>query len=327
MPPASGPAFFETSSSPTCDSLRPNAVTRRVESSPSLVPVPPLLRGQRWRALAGLPLLASVACTQFEPGDDVLLNSNVDSLMGTQSADEEPAEGEDFECVTPESLEPVDAQLVMPTAGTPVVMQRLQFLTLGPGVPPAGALVHACALPDVDCRAPLTDDYTLDAEGWVELPLYEGFNGYIELRGDTVMPTLVFLGKPLERPRSTAYPIAIVESAILPGLSGATGTMQTATEGLLTIRVFDCDDRSASGVRYSYEPAAGVPWYYVDGLPSSAAQETGVEGLGGVINNPPGVTQINIAARDGRQIAARKRVAVRPGWMTAVRVWIADEVL
>jgi hypothetical protein len=115
-----------------------------------------------------------------------------------------------------------------------------------------------------------------------------------------------------------------VQRAILPGVSGATGTVQNDSSGLLVIRVFDCEDISASGVSFS-QRQEGVEWYYVDGLPSSLASETGSEGLGGFINTPPGVSTIETSGRSGEALASRKSVAVRADWMTALRMWIGEE--
>jgi hypothetical protein len=283
--------------------------------SRSLMPI--VQRVARWSA-GGVVLVGAAACTEFAPGDDVLPSSADNFLMG------DVVPGEDFRCVTPASVDASNADLVTPVDQTVKLNQPLQFLTLGRGEVPAGAQVHACALADVECTEPLTIDYPLTPEGWVNLPLSQGFNGYIEIRGDTILPTMLFLGEPLRRPRPTDYPIALVERSILPGISGAAGTMQNATTGLLTIRVFDCEDVSASGVRFSQQQE-GVRWYYVNGLPSSAAEETGTEGLGGFINTPPGVSIISTTGSTGQPLASRKSVAVRADWMTALRMWVGEE--
>jgi hypothetical protein len=263
-------------------------------------------------------LLNSVACTEFEPGDDVLTSA------GNQLLDGEPPEGEDWRCVTPESVDATDAALVMSTDTSMKITQAIQLLNIRGGTVPEGATAHACARADVDCTQPLTTDYPLTTEGWVNIPLPVGFNGYLEVVADSIMPTMVFLGEPLRRPRPSNYPVALVEKVILPGLSGATGTMQNDSTGLLTIRVFDCQDVSASGVKFSQRQEA-VEWYYVDGLPSSQATETSSEGLGGFINTPPGVATITTTGRAGQQLASDKLVAVRAGWLTVVRMWVGEE--
>ena len=265
-----------------------------------------------------LALPSIVACTEFAPGDDVLASD------GQQLLDGEPPEGEDWRCVTSESVDAVDAALVTAAESSQRITQAIQFLNIATGTVPPEATVHACARADVACAAPLTMDYPLTAEGWVNIPLPVGFNGYLEIEAETILPTMLFLGEPLRRPRPSNYPVALIEHNILPGVSGATGTMQNSTTGLLTIRVFDCQDVSASGVKFAQQQDA-VEWYYVDGLPSSEATETSSEGLGGFINTPPGVTTITTTGRAGQQLASNKLVAVRAGWLTAVRMWIGEE--
>lgn len=259
-----------------------------------------------------------VACTEFEPGDDVLGGADNRLLDG------EPPEGEDWRCVTSASIDAVDAALVTAADSTQRITQAIQFLNIGTGTVPPGALVRACGRADVDCAQPLTSDYPLTADGWVNIPLPVGFNGYLEIRAETILSTMLFLGEPLQRPRPSNYPVALVEKAILPGVSGATGTMQNDSTGLLTIRVFDCQDVSASGVSFSQQQA-GVEWYYVDGLPSAEASETSSEGLGGFINTPPGVSIITTTGRAAQPLASSKRVAVRAGWMTGLRMWVGEE--
>jgi hypothetical protein len=267
-----------------------------------------------------LALSSLVACTEFEPGDDVLTSTDGRLLDG-------PApEGEDWSCVTEASVATIDADLVNVPQQSDRIMQSLQFLTLGTNLVPTGSDVRVCSRADVNCELPLAQGFSLDAEGWVTLPLYVGFDGYIEVRADGVLPTMLYIGEPLQRPRPSNYPVALVQRAILPGVSGATGTVQNDTTGLLVIRVFDCEDVSASGVSFSQQQEqAGVEWYYVDGLPSSVASETSNEGLGGFINTPPGVAAINTLGREGRPLASRKSVAVRADWMTALRMWIGEE--
>jgi hypothetical protein len=265
-----------------------------------------------------LVLLSLAGCTEFAPGDDVLTTSDGRLLDG------DPAEGEDWRCVTPESVATIDADLVMPAQQSVRINQSFQFLTLGTGIVPPSSSVRVCARADVNCQQPLADGFTLDADGWVTLPLFVGFDGYVEIRAEGVLPTMLYIGEPLQRARPSNYPVALVQRAILPGVSGATGTVQNDSSGLLVIRVFDCADISASGVSFS-QRQEGVEWYYVDGLPSSLANETSSEGLGGFINTPPGVSTIETFGRSGEPLASRKSVAVRADWMTALRMWIGEE--
>lgn len=307
-----GPVLVNFSS---CAPGRAAIFSRAIVSRLAFSQVPP---GVGHCCAVALVALNSVACTGFEPGDDVLEND------GQQLLDGDPPEGEDWRCVSSESIDATDAALIMPSDPTMRITQAIQLLNIRGGTVPEGATAHACARADVACEEPLTADYPLSAEGWVNIPLPVGFNGYLEVEAESIMPTMVFLGEPLRRPRPANYPVALVEKVILPGLSGATGTMQNDSTGLLTIRVFDCQGVSASGVSFSQQEQA-VEWYYVDGFPSAEATETSSEGLGGFINTPPGVATIATTGRAGQQLASDKLVAVRAGWLTVVRMWIGEE--
>jgi hypothetical protein len=159
-----------------------------------------------------------------------------------------------------------------------------------------------------------------DADGWVDLPLYEGFDGYLEISGDLIVSTTLFYAAPLGRgTRNLQSPHGLVEKSVLPALSGATGTAQDANLGLVYLRAFDCTNAPAPGVEFSID-RAGAPWYFVDGLPTSLAEQTAESGLGGFLNVAPGVSVVNAAiAATGAAIAPPKSVLVRGGWITGLR--------
>jgi hypothetical protein len=181
--------------------------------------------------------------------------------------------------------------------------------------------VRACAQRDVECAEPLTDNLPVDGEGWVDVPLFEGFDGYLEVTGETVMSTVLFYAGPLAPGTEVDHtPLALIEVGRLPALSGATGTAQDPSLGLVVLRSFDCRGDAAPGVSFSIDKP-GFAWYFVGGLPSSTAVATAPEsGLGGFINVDPGVAVVN-AALPGSSlpIAKPKSVLVRRGWMTAMR--------
>jgi hypothetical protein len=268
-----------------------------------------LIRSRVWAA----PQLAlALGCTEFEPGSDEIATE-----MVTQQQLPDAAPGQDWACLNDAAPAPM---LLRNPAGERLV-QSLQILNLASGQVIPNVFVRACAQRDVDCTEPLTEQLSLDADGWVDVPLFEGFDGFLEVTGDSLMSTVLFYADPLTPGTEVDHtPLALVERSILPALSGATGTPQDVTLGLVVLRSFDCTGEPAPGVSFSIDQG-GVAWYFVGGLPSSNAVATAAgSGLGGFINVPSGIAVVS-AELPGAPvpIATPKSVFVRPGWMTALR--------
>lgn len=258
-----------------------------------------------------------LACTEFEPGTDELAPG--DSFAEASSGALTPGVGRDWSCIG--DLVQEEAGVARATANAGRLIQSLQVLSLAAGTVPPDVSVRACTVIDVGCAAPVTPDLPLDAQGWVDLPLYEGFDGYLEITGPTLVPALMFYQYPLsaDSRRDTA-PLGLVERALLPMLTAAIGTPQDPMLGLLTLRAFDCKGDEAPGVQVSIDKP-GVGWYFVSGLPSAAPTETEGSGLGGFLNVPSGITvaQFALTSRE-REIALPKALVSRPGWMTSLRL-------
>jgi hypothetical protein len=253
-----------------------------------------------------------VACTEFEPGTDELSEASAVTLQGS------PGPGREWGCVS-QPAAPRD--LVTSPVGADRLVQSVQILSLVSEQVIPDISVRACSQRDIECTAPLTENLSLDAEGWVDLPLYEGFDGFLEITGETVMSTALFYADPLtlgtEVDRTA---LGLVETALLPALSGATGTQQDPEFGLVVLRAFDCQGEPAPGVTFSIDKP-GAPWYFVGGLPSSTAVATEAgSGLGGFINVAPGIAVVDAELPGApAPIARPKSVVVRQGWMTALR--------
>lgn len=231
--------------------------------------------------------------------------------------DEATPLGKDWSCL---QVQRPPSPLVTIPAGASRLVQSLQVLSLANGEVPPNVRVRACPARDVDCANPLTDNISVDLRGWVDLPLYEGFDGFLEITGETVVSTLLFYSDPL-RPNGQVdkTPLGLVEKDLLPGLSGATGTQQDPALGLVYLRAFDCQGVAAPGVTFSID-RPGWRWYFVGALPSASAEETADTGLGGFINVAPGVAVVDARLpSENLAIATPKSVLVRANWMTGLR--------
>lgn len=274
-----------------------------------------VLRLPRRRGARGVchaAVLLGVGCTEFESGTDELTPE-----MVTQQQQPQPLVGQDWTCLG--SVAPPPMLLATPSGER--LVQSVRFVDLATGDVATNISVRACAQRDVDCLEPLTGLLPLDADGWVDVPLFEGFDGFLEITGETVIPTLLFYAAPLSPGTEVdRTPLGLVQREILPALSGATGTQQDPRSGLVVLRSFDCSGDPAPGVSFDIDKA-GFPWYFVGGLPSSTATFTaGESGLGGFINVAPGIAVVNaVLPGSALPIATPRSVLVRGGWMTAMR--------
>ncbi|MEY4548080.1 MAG: hypothetical protein RL685_4275 [Pseudomonadota bacterium] len=264
-----------------------------------------------------IPLcLAALACTEFEAGSDELQGSggSTDTRLGALT----PEVGRDWSCIG--ALVQGDTGIARPIANAARLVQSLQVLSLAAGSVPPDVTVRACTQQDVGCVNPVTSSLPLNAEGYVDLPLYEGFDGYLEVTGPTIVSALMFYQYPLNASsRRDTTPLGIVEKAVLPMLTQAIGTPQDPGLGLLALRAFDCSNEEAPGVQYVID-RPGVPWYFVAGLPSGVPVETDRSGLGGFLNVAAGTSVVRISLSSGeREIALPKSLLSRPGWMTVLR--------
>jgi hypothetical protein len=267
-----------------------------------------------WKLLSALGL--ALGCTQFEPGSDELPEPS--GLEETRADALTAQTGRDWSCIGPLGT---SSEVIRNTANAARLVQSLQLLSLASGTVPKEVVVRACAQRDVNCTNPLTPDIPIDAEGWVDLPLYDGFDGFLEIRGPEIVSTLFFYQEPLSTTsRLDVAPLGVVEKTLLPMLTAAIGTQQDPALGLVYLRAFDCKNDEALDVRYTIDKR-GVPFYFVAGLPSAARTETDSSGLGGFLNIPEGIAVVDASLKSAdKDIALPKTILVRPNWMTGLRL-------
>jgi hypothetical protein len=274
--------------------------------------VRPSLLGLLHGTACGCALGLGVGCIELEPGTDEL----PDPSQVTQ--EEQPAAGRDWSCLR-ESTAP--GVLVNSPIGASRLVRSLQITDLVSGTVPPNVFVRACGQPDVDCTTPLSGQIPIDAEGWVDLPLYEGFDGYLEVTAETLVPTMLFYTDPLNiETQVDTTPLGVVTKSLLPGLSAQTGMAQEDSLGLVYLRVFDCNRDPAPGISFSVNQQSAWRWYFVGKLPTSLADSTSDTGLGGFINVTPGVAVVGAELPNSPiPITPPMSVLVRPGWMTGLR--------
>jgi hypothetical protein len=261
-------------------------------------------------------VLAALACTPFEPGTDELPDPNERDGFSESSSTAAltPAQaGGDWSC-----LGPVTAPVPAPAEGAERIIYSVQILDFFTGLPQPGMQARACGLGDVECTRPVTAPTASDADGWLDVTLYAGFTGFLELTGP-VAPSMFYILDPLTKDALPTYPYLTINTAGLEALGRALGIALDLSQGLMSFRTFDCQGRLAPGVKLT-KVGAGVAWYFIGGLPSITEQRTGSDGLGGFLNIPPGLAQIDLLAPDGASITGPRSLLVRGGWFSSVFV-------
>jgi hypothetical protein len=142
--------------------------------------------------------------------------------------------------------------------------------------------------------------------------LFVGFDGFMEVLADGMIPELFFLNAPLTGD-TESFP-----SFLVPLLSGAAlvETLGVAFDdryGFIGYWALDCEGAPAEGVIMSND-AGGVVYNFVDGVP--AFQPMTADGIGGFLNVPPGRVLIRAVVANGGQTVAVRSFVVRGGWIS-----------
>jgi hypothetical protein len=253
-------------------------------------------------------LVAMVSgCTDYEPASDTLPADSVSELA--------PSDNPSWACLSPTN-EPAPVPVFSETVAR--VVYSVQVVDLSTGQIYPDARVRACGITDINCEDPVTENLEVDDEGWVDLVLFRDFVGFLEVTSSEAVPYLFYLTEPLTQ-SAVEYPLAVVSIASLGPLIQLVGVPPEPGTGVVAVRTFDCLGNTAAGVSFSTD-TDGVPWYFVDGLPTGTGTETGGDGLAGLVNVQPGLAVVDVNAPNGVSIRGPQSVVVRPNWLTAVFV-------
>ena len=202
------------------------------------------------------------------------------------------------------------------TAGTISLTVALQSFQSADRVP--GATVKFCASSDPNCDEPLATE-TTDAEGSVtaEVMIGEaGFDGYMEVTGGERFPTLLYFSSTPTEDISVTF--AVLGQVTADGFAAILGLSFDEERAHAAMIGFDCQDRTAYGLRFSAESGDDQTQdgYLLGGLPNPDATSTDRSGVGGVFNIPPGETTMSAELEDGTRVFERE-VVLRQGFITS----------
>jgi hypothetical protein len=249
----------------------------------------------------------SFGCSSFDGGSDVLA---APPLMTS----EQMTPGADWSCLADR------APAAVPVAPGPGrIVYSVQMLDLTTRRAPSGLLARACILTDVECAQPVSGWVPIDPQGWLDIPLPQGFFGYLEIMGDNTVPGTFYPGEALEQSTTLNYPGLSLDADSLEALTDVLGLAVDPSQGQLAVRAFDCDGSTAPDVVLS-KVGAGQRWYFAGGLPSVTATRSGDDGFGGFVNVPPGVASVDAQTLAGQSIGGTRSVVVRAGWFSVMFV-------
>lgn len=242
------------------------------------------------------------ACTEFEPGADIETVTEA-ALAGS------------WGCLDETTPPDTDA------ANAPRAVRSLRVTGFVGGSEVSGVRVRACTVRDPECLSPVVPWMETAVDGWVDVPLYAGFDGYLEITGPGAVPVMVFYSAPLAA-TTAVDPDAVFVVDTETALSFDRlflGREAFPSSGVINVRASDCANTPAAGVQFRIEPSA-VSWYYVGDIPVATADATTESGIGGFSDVGPGIVVVTAElAESGRQLAPPRSVFVRPGWFTNIR--------
>jgi hypothetical protein len=250
-------------------------------------------------------------CTKFA--------SELDRLPGDEEIANElqPESDLDWSCV-PETQPPaIAANMAQP------ITYALQIANLVTQQPLPNTQVRACFRADVGCSTPVGPTLTTDASGLVQLTLFEGFNGFLEIVADGMVPTLAFFPAAWSSaliPYMEQLPILLLPGAALPTLAAASSVQIDASSGLVSMYAYDCVAPLAAGVRLAIDSASAVPYAFVNELPVVGQDVTSESGIVGFVNVQPGIVVVTASPAGEEQTLSVDTMLVRTGWLTVGRL-------
>lgn len=263
------------------------------------------------RGLLAFALLlgATPGCTEFEAGNDELPapESSVAAIGGDEWAclGEAPA--------TP--VVQVDMNRPLAYRGT--------WLDIVTRAAPPNLRARACGISDPECNAPLTPFIAADTSGVLQLPLFHGFAGYLEVLSDTTVPTVAFFPATLTANTSTVFQEPVPRTLVQPGglisLAQVNGIEIVPTAGYVVMFSLNCFESLTANVEFSLnDQAAATRYYFANQFPSITLETTTPDGIGGFVNVPSGVATVSATRFSTRELIRAATVFVRPGWGSSI---------
>ena len=252
----------------------------------------------------------ALGCTEFADGADELpVTGIMPNLAG----------GGDWGCLAedrpPSPPVPIDTNRPLTYRGT--------WIDIGTRAPPSNLRARACGIADPACSEPLTPFASADSTGLIELELFHGFAGYLEVTSDVTVPTIAFFSSTLTADTSTVYEESLSRTLIQPGalvsLANVYGIEIEPTAGYITIFSLNCAGRVTENVEFSLSnQGSAVRYYFDNNFPSITLETTTPDGLGGFVNVPGGGASVSATQGTTGELVRTATLFVRAGWGSSI---------
>lgn len=169
---------------------------------------------------------------------------------------------------------------------------KVRMAYAGDEGPVLGATVDICDKLDLECTGSSLNfpkGLTTDADGYVITKVTQGFDGFVRVKGQDVMDSRVFVGRPLitQPPVKEVQLLRKLDYSLLAAFAKQEVDPTRGTAILLSI---DCGGASGAGVRFEVPDAdaKSLEFYLINQAPTPppTATATDVDGFGGFFNLP-----------------------------------------
>lgn len=180
------------------------------------------------------------------------------------------------------------------------------------------ANVEGCNTLDPACNSAVASG-TMDEAGVTVLTMPANFVGFFRLTAPGYFPSTTYPGQLLADASAESITTAMVDVNALQELAFALNVNVEGADagvGLAFFEAFDCFDHHAPGVTFTILGDAGagaIPWYIVNGVPSTADNQTGSLGAGGAVNVPAGPLTVVATLASTKQVLGTISAIVREG--------------
>ncbi|HVH41649.1 MAG TPA: hypothetical protein VM925_04880 [Labilithrix sp.] len=289
-----------------------------------------------------IPVIASIAaCTvvihsdraQCSGNEDCVgrgLSANAVCLVGV-CAEPDPVAADEVDAAVEDSgpADPIWGCIgkvppaLAPDPSVPVTF-RARYVGLISSSAMSGLTIKPCEVKDATCAGFTGTPFLTNDNGQVDVPLHNGFRGYLEIgpseQVPNLMPTLSYIQPVPDKNNMPEKPFTwvLLTKSDLDFLVANSQKAVNPELGHIIYGTRNCQYVRPPNTRVRAEPIAADTFaFYTDpsGLPSLTQGKTSVSGNGGFINMPPGYVTVHFSTENGDDVGAFE-VLVRAGTIT-----------
>lgn len=194
---------------------------------------------------------------------------------------------------------------------------------------PSGLRATACNPADFGCNTPVVANVTPAMDGFLELEVPYGWEGYLMFEAPNIVPALSLANKPYLESQTTSGP-ALLTLKSKQDLTEHSGIPLDPGLGVVIFEMRDCNDMAGDGI--TFDPVGDqMPFYFDGALPARTLKATMVSNLlaagresravAGFANLPPSYMSFQARLASSGAEIANVTVPIRADQITYVRVF------